>query len=240
MPDGVARRLLLRHGGVPEARTVARLLHGLGRRRRDVPAEGAGLERSLPSLRRGQPPAGSVRATRTAGSSWSYTISGLSRWQNGGDYIGMTADADGVFHPLWADGRSGTYQLYTSAVRVRKTPRPAAAGREASSSSRSRSSSTRSQYDGAARGLDARPSQEHLEGDAVPAVHGRDQGESRIPTRSSPASGDDALNFLNSSNGKTGRRRDLRLRESSRRARRSWSPTPSPTPSCGKSRPSRR
>ena len=56
------------------------------------------------------------------------TISGLSRWPNGGDYIGMTADADGVFHPLWPDGRSGTYQLYTSAVRVRTdapAPRPA-------------------------------------------------------------------------------------------------------------------
>lgn len=45
-------------------------------------------------------------------------VSGLSRWPHGGDYIGMAADVDGVFHPLWADGRSGTYQLYTAAIRV--------------------------------------------------------------------------------------------------------------------------
>ena len=47
-----------------------------------------------------------------------YTTSGLSRWPDGGDYIGMTADADGGFHPFWADGRSGTYQLYSAAIRV--------------------------------------------------------------------------------------------------------------------------
>jgi hypothetical protein len=47
-----------------------------------------------------------------------YTLSGLSRWPDGGDYIGMAADADGVFHPFWADGRSGTYQLYTARIRV--------------------------------------------------------------------------------------------------------------------------
>jgi hypothetical protein len=45
-------------------------------------------------------------------------VSGMSRWPAGGDYIGMTADADGIFHPFWADGRSGTYQLYTAAIRV--------------------------------------------------------------------------------------------------------------------------
>ena len=47
-----------------------------------------------------------------------YTTSGLSRWPDGGDYIGMTAGSDGVFHPFWADGRSGTYQLYTAPIRV--------------------------------------------------------------------------------------------------------------------------
>ncbi len=45
-------------------------------------------------------------------------VSGMSRWPNGGDYIGMTADADGTFHPFWTDARSGTYQLYTAAIRV--------------------------------------------------------------------------------------------------------------------------
>ncbi|MGH3428920.1 MAG: sialidase family protein [Terriglobales bacterium] len=44
--------------------------------------------------------------------------SAVSRWIDGGDYIGMTADMDGLFHPFWADARSGTYQLYTARVRV--------------------------------------------------------------------------------------------------------------------------
>jgi hypothetical protein len=51
-----------------------------------------------------------------------YTLSGLSRWPAGGDYIGFTADADGAFHPFWADGRSGTYQLYSAAIRVDSNP----------------------------------------------------------------------------------------------------------------------
>ena len=50
------------------------------------------------------------------------TISGLSAWKNGGDYIGMTAASDGVFHPFWSDARTGTYQLYTSAIRVQTDP----------------------------------------------------------------------------------------------------------------------
>jgi hypothetical protein len=45
-------------------------------------------------------------------------VSGMSRWPNGGDYIGMTAGTDGIFHPFWTDGRTGTYQLYTAAIRV--------------------------------------------------------------------------------------------------------------------------
>jgi hypothetical protein len=55
-------------------------------------------------------------------------VSGMSRWPAGGDYIGLTAGADGVFHPFWSDGRSGTYQLYTAAIRVLAegpTPKPA-------------------------------------------------------------------------------------------------------------------
>jgi hypothetical protein len=46
------------------------------------------------------------------------TISAASRWYSGGDYMGLTADAQGVFHPLWADGRSGTFQVWTTNVRV--------------------------------------------------------------------------------------------------------------------------
>jgi len=52
-------------------------------------------------------------------------VSGMSRWPNGGDYIGMTAGTDGIFHPFWTDGRTGTYQLYTAAIRVRTDSQPA-------------------------------------------------------------------------------------------------------------------
>lgn len=60
-----------------------------------------------------------------------FYTSGVSRWPDGGDYIGLTADSEGVFHPFWSDARSGTYQLYTAAIRVpggasASTPPPAA------------------------------------------------------------------------------------------------------------------
>jgi len=45
-------------------------------------------------------------------------LSAASRWVSGGDYMGLTASVDGHFHPVWADARSGTYQVYTAEVRV--------------------------------------------------------------------------------------------------------------------------
>lgn len=41
-----------------------------------------------------------------------------ARWGQGGDYMGLTADSDGVFHPFWADSRTGVFQAWTSRVRV--------------------------------------------------------------------------------------------------------------------------
>jgi hypothetical protein len=35
-----------------------------------------------------------------------------------GDYSGLTAAADGVFHPYWIDNRTGWHQVWTAAVRV--------------------------------------------------------------------------------------------------------------------------
>src|SRR5205807_1808861 len=37
---------------------------------------------------------------------------------NGGDTAGLTADADGVFHPVWVDNRTGVPQLWTAPVTV--------------------------------------------------------------------------------------------------------------------------
>ena len=52
-------------------------------------------------------------------------LSGAGRWIGGGDYIGITTDARGAFHPVWPDSRSGTYQVYTARVEVLTTPEEA-------------------------------------------------------------------------------------------------------------------
>ena len=47
------------------------------------------------------------------------------RFPSGGDYVGMTVDAKDTFHPIWADSRTGTYQIWTASV----TPGAAASDR---------------------------------------------------------------------------------------------------------------
>ena len=42
-----------------------------------------------------------------------------ARWPAGGDYSGLAAGGDGWFHALWADSRTGVYQLWTASVNVR-------------------------------------------------------------------------------------------------------------------------
>jgi hypothetical protein len=43
---------------------------------------------------------------------------------NSGDTAGLPADADGVFHPLWIDNRTGIHQMWTTTVAVRGAVRP--------------------------------------------------------------------------------------------------------------------
>ena len=45
-------------------------------------------------------------------------LSGYSRWRDAGDYIGLTANANGVFHPVWPDSRHGTFQLQTARIEL--------------------------------------------------------------------------------------------------------------------------
>ena len=54
-------------------------------------------------------------------------ISGTSRWPAGGDYLQLATDANGVFHPVWADARTGTFQVQTAAVAVTRTSQQQAA-----------------------------------------------------------------------------------------------------------------
>jgi hypothetical protein len=40
--------------------------------------------------------------------------------KNSGDTAGISADVDGVFHPVWIDGRTGIPQMWTATVKVRR------------------------------------------------------------------------------------------------------------------------
>jgi hypothetical protein len=40
------------------------------------------------------------------------------RWPAGGDYSGLVATSDGLFHVLWSDSRTGIYQLWAAEVSV--------------------------------------------------------------------------------------------------------------------------
>jgi hypothetical protein len=78
-------------------------------------SSGAGNERLEPNMFSG--------TTGKDGVSLSF-ISGASRWSSGGDYLGMTVDSAGIFHPFWADARTGTFQLWTARIRVERPPQP--------------------------------------------------------------------------------------------------------------------
>jgi hypothetical protein len=55
-------------------------------------------------------------------------LSGYSRWKDAGDYIGLTADSSGVFHPVWPDARTGTFQLQTARIEIQSRPAAVAGG----------------------------------------------------------------------------------------------------------------
>jgi hypothetical protein len=55
-------------------------------------------------------------------------VSAGSRWPGGGDYMGLAPDKEGVFHPFWADARTGTFQIYTASVSVVVPPKEKPAG----------------------------------------------------------------------------------------------------------------
>lgn len=40
----------------------------------------------------------------------------LKRFDTGGDYYGLAADRDGVFHLIWSDSRNGVYQLWSASI----------------------------------------------------------------------------------------------------------------------------
>ena len=46
------------------------------------------------------------------------TMTISQRWISGGDYSGLTAGSDGLFHLMWADSRTGVYQIWTAGIGV--------------------------------------------------------------------------------------------------------------------------
>lgn len=66
-------------------------------------------------------PGNIVRVPTTAASGDSVVLTEVdiaARWPLGGDYSGLAAGPDGRFHVLWADSRTGVYQLWTRSVAV--------------------------------------------------------------------------------------------------------------------------
>jgi hypothetical protein len=51
-------------------------------------------------------------------------VDGSTRWPAGGDYFGLVADGPGAFRALWADSRSGVWQLRTTRIRLLEAPDP--------------------------------------------------------------------------------------------------------------------
>ena len=43
----------------------------------------------------------------------------FDRWPRGGDYHGLAATSDGLFHALWPDASSGVFQTMTARLEVR-------------------------------------------------------------------------------------------------------------------------
>lgn len=47
-------------------------------------------------------------------------LSALTRYPQGGDYAGLAADAEGHFHALWPDARTGAFQAWTARVKLER------------------------------------------------------------------------------------------------------------------------
>lgn len=62
-------------------------------------------------------------STRTGCAGTEANARAARRWPMGGDYSGMAVDAAGRFRPVWADARTGVFQLYTATVELVGLPR---------------------------------------------------------------------------------------------------------------------
>jgi hypothetical protein len=93
----------------------------------------------------------------------------------------MTADRRGTFHPLWADARSGTFQLYTATIRVDQPPPPPTTDPEEAKYQASRAQPKEPLRDPASRVQ--RPLQGQVEFVFDPTVHDAAKGTVEFPLR---------------------------------------------------------
>lgn len=63
-------------------------------------------------------PVGLVAANDQRGDTTVDVALSYRAWHDGGDYAGLTANAAGVFFPMWVDNRTGVKQVWTAPVRV--------------------------------------------------------------------------------------------------------------------------
>jgi hypothetical protein len=82
-----------------------------------LPSRRISSEPSFPAAARNLTPF-SAQSTGTAESANFRLRTAFGRWGDGGDYMGFTADAKGVFHPFWIDSRGGASQVYTTRITV--------------------------------------------------------------------------------------------------------------------------
>jgi len=99
---------------------------------RYITASVDGGETFLPTVRVSSVPTDSapkgavgVNMTRTREGQFDRDFVGLvkSGAPAGNDYLGLTADSEGTFHDMWEDGRTGSSQIWTAAVRVERLDR---------------------------------------------------------------------------------------------------------------------
>lgn len=97
-------------------------------------------------------------------------LSAEGRWPIGGDYMGLAADAGGVFHPFWTESRDGTFQVWTATVRVERTGPDGGAEPRESEAPESEPS-------------EPRPVTSRVEAIAGPVVWDAESRELRVPIR---------------------------------------------------------
>ena len=88
------------------------------RRRRDLHLQRPGVERAERLRRRGPLAPGEYGMTDSATATVTMALRLDLFFESGGHTTGLVAGADGVFHPVWVDNRTGVAQMWTAPVTI--------------------------------------------------------------------------------------------------------------------------